>query len=60
MFNVHFLNKLDARRLLLEYTSEISPLLKNFACEGYEELEYDGRERGLTYRPTKIRDDTGF
>lgn len=45
MFNLHFVNKIDSRRLLLEYTTEYSPLLKTFACEGYEELEYDIRER---------------
>lgn len=60
MFNLHFINKIDSRRLLLEYTSEYSPMLKTFACEGYEELEYDARERWLIYKPIKLRDEINF
>lgn len=60
MFNLHFINKIDSRRLLLEYTSENSPMLKTFACEGYEEVEYDIRERWLIYKPIKLRDEINF
>lgn len=60
MFNLHFINKIDSRRLLLEYTSENSPMLKTFACEGYEELEYDIRERWLIYKSIKLRDEINF
>ena len=60
MFNIHLINKIDSRHLLLDYAGANSPLLKTFACEGYEEIEYDGRERWLVYKPAKMRDDINF
>jgi NADH:ubiquinone oxidoreductase subunit C len=40
----------------LDYSFEGNPLLKQFSSIGYDELEYDLRERWLLYKPLKIRD----
>jgi NADH:ubiquinone oxidoreductase subunit C len=37
MYNIFFLNKRDMRKLLLDYTLDINPLLKDYPTEG----EYD-------------------
>ena len=60
MLGVNFHNKLDARRLMLDYAFEGAPLRKSFPCIGFEELEYDARERWLVYRPLKYRDEIDF
>lgn len=60
MLGINFHNKLDARRLMLDYAFEGAPLRKSFPCIGFEELEYDARERWLVYRPLKYRDEIEF
>ncbi len=57
MLGINFKHKLDARRLLLDYTFEGLPLSKQFPTIGFEELEYDPRERWLVYKPVKLRDE---
>lgn len=37
MYNIYFKNKRDARKLLLDYTLDINPMLKDYPTEG----EYD-------------------
>ena len=41
MFGITFYHKWDARRLMVDYSFEGTPLLKQFPAIGYEELEYD-------------------
>lgn len=45
MLGINFTKKLDARRLMLDYAFDGLPLSKNFPAIGYEEIEYDARER---------------
>lgn len=40
MFNINFLNKLDSRNLLLDYSYIGNPLLKSFPVIGFIELSY--------------------
>ena len=60
MLGINFYMKLDARRLLLDYAFEGQPLSKNFPTIGFEEIEYDAREKWLVYKPIKIRDETSL
>lgn len=57
LLGVSFTHKIDARRLMLDYSFIGAPLLKQFPITGYEELEYNGKERWLIYRLLKLRDD---
>src|SRR5687768_16834119 len=41
MFNVQYSNKKDNRSLLLDYSRNESPMLKDFPTEGYYEIYYD-------------------
>lgn len=41
MYGVFFVNSLDSRRLLLEYSSIYNPLLKSFNLESSKELYYN-------------------
>lgn len=55
MFGLTFINKWDARRLMVDYSFEGSPLLKQFPVIGYEELEYDYLDKWLFYRGLKMQ-----
>ena len=50
MFGINFLNKVDSRRLMLDYSFEGCPLLKEFPAVGYEEVVYCSTERWISYR----------
>ena len=45
MYNVYFFNKRDSRKLLLDYTSDINPMLKDFPTEGDTECYFNTFER---------------
>ena len=49
MFNIYFLNKLDSRNLLLDYSYIGNPLLKNFPSIGNVELFYNQSENWFFY-----------
>lgn len=49
MFGIHFLLKEDQRILLLDYSRNEYPLLKDFPCEGYSDIYYNFFENQLTY-----------
>ena len=49
MFGIQYLNKKDNRSLLLDYSRNEFPMLKDFPCEGYYEIYYDFFENKLTY-----------
>ncbi len=55
MLGVNFLYKWDARRLMVDYSFEGVPLLKQFPAVGFEELEYDFYLRWLFYRGVKLQ-----
>lgn len=57
LLGVSFAHKLDARRLMLDYTFEGAPLLKKFPVVGYEELEFGSVARALVYRVLRLRDE---
>jgi hypothetical protein len=45
MFGINFYLKLDARRLMLDYSFGYHPLVKNFPTMGFKEVIYDLRHR---------------
>lgn len=49
MFGVIFNKKKDIRNLLLDYSRNEYPLLKEFPCEGYYDVYYDFFEDQLQY-----------
>lgn len=40
MFKIMYFNKTDCRRLLLDYSKEEYPLLKDFPLEGFNDIFY--------------------
>lgn len=54
MFGVFFYNKLDNRRLLLDYSFTGHPLLKNYPCIGFTELIYSFLISWITLVPTQV------
>lgn len=44
MFNVYFINKRDSRKLLLDYTLDINPMLKDYPTEGEFDCYYSHLE----------------
>lgn len=40
MFKISYLNKTDTRRLLLDYSKQENPLLKDFPTEGFNDVFY--------------------
>ena len=49
MFGINFINKKDNRSLLLDYSRNEFPLLKDFPTEGYYEIYYDFFENKVDY-----------
>lgn len=49
LFAINFIFKKDNRNLLLDYTQNEHPMLKDFPCEGYKDLYYNFIEENLTY-----------
>lgn len=49
MFGISFLNKKDNRSLLLDYSRNEFPLLKDFPTEGFSEIYFDFFENKLNY-----------
>ena len=40
MFKISFLSKVDTRRLLLDYSKQENPLLKDYPVEGFNDVFY--------------------
>ena len=51
MYNVYFINKRDSRKLLLDYTTDISPMLKDYPTEGDVECYFNTFERQVVVEP---------
>lgn len=49
MFGINFLNKKDNRSLLLDYSRNEFPMLKDFPTEGYRDIFYDFFENKIDY-----------
>ena len=49
MFGLNFSNKKDSRPLLLDYSRNEFPMLKDFPCEGYQDIFYNFFENKLTF-----------
>ena len=49
MFGISFINKKDNRSLLLDYSRNEFPMLKDFPTEGYYEIFYDFFENRIDY-----------
>lgn len=49
MYGIFFLNKKDNRSLLLDYSRNEFPMLKDFPTEGFYEIYYDFFENKLNY-----------
>jgi NADH-quinone oxidoreductase subunit C len=56
MFNINFLNKLDSRNLLLDYSYIGYPLLKIFPITGNIELYYNFLKNWISYTPIILKD----
>ncbi|MBK8208549.1 MAG: NADH-quinone oxidoreductase subunit C [Planctomycetes bacterium] len=41
MYGIHFINKRDTRKLLLDYSKNEYPLLKDFPSEGLQEVFFN-------------------
>lgn len=49
MYGIKYNNKKDNRSLLLDYSRNEFPMLKDFPCEGYYEIYYDFFENKVQY-----------
>jgi NADH-quinone oxidoreductase subunit C len=56
MFNINFLNKLDNRNLLLDYSYIGYPLLKVFPITGNVELYYNFLKNWISYTPVILKE----
>lgn len=56
MFNIYFLNKLDNRNLLLDYSYIGNPLLKTFPMIGNVELFYNYSNNWMFYTPIILKE----
>lgn len=56
MFNIYFLNKLDNRNLLLDYSYIGNPLLKSFPMIGNVELFYSYINNWMFYTPIILKE----
>jgi NADH:ubiquinone oxidoreductase subunit C len=49
MYNIQFINKKDSRSLLLDYSRNEFPMLKDFPTEGFYEIYFDFFENKVNY-----------
>ena len=54
MFRISYSLKLDTRRLLLDYSRQENPLLKNFPVEGFSDVFYNFFEDQVTYNESTV------
>ncbi len=51
MFNISYTNKRDCRKLLLDYTLDINPMLKDYPVEGTHDCHYSHIENQVILEP---------
>ncbi len=54
MFRVSYLNKIDTRRLLLDYSKQENPLLKDYPVEGFNDAFYSFFEDQVVYNNSTV------
>ena len=54
MFKVNYMYKTDVRRLLLDYTKQEYPLLKDFPTEGFNDVYYNFFEDQVIYTTNTV------
>lgn len=54
MFKVNYMYKTDVRRLLLDYTKQEYPLLKDFPTEGFNDVYYNFFEDQVVYTTNTV------
>lgn len=57
MFGIIFINNMDLRRILSDYSFEGYPLKKDFPLTGFVELQYDDNLLALKYVPVELAQD---
>lgn len=48
MYNIQYVNKRDCRKLLLDYTLDVNPMLKNYPTEGEFDCYFSNTENQIT------------
>jgi len=54
MFKINYSHKTDIRRLLLDYTKQEHPLLKDFPTEGFNDVYYNFFEDQVVYTKNTV------
>ena len=54
MFRVSYNNKIDTRRLLLDYSKQENPLLKDYPTEGFNDVFYSFFEDQVVYNNSTV------
>ena len=54
MFHVSYNNKIDSRRLLLDYSKKENPLLKDYPTEGFSDTFYNFFEDQVVYNTSTV------
>ena len=54
MFGIQYTAKVDTRRLLLDYSKQENPLLKDYPCEGFNDVFYNFFEDQVVFNQTTV------
>ena len=54
MFKISYQNKIDTRRLLLDYSKQENPLLKDYPVEGFNDFFYNFFEDQVTFNNNTV------
>ncbi len=54
MFGINYTFKNDIRKLLLDYSKNENPMLKDFPCEGYSDVFYNVFEEQVTFHANDV------
>jgi NADH:ubiquinone oxidoreductase subunit C len=54
MFKISYQNKIDTRRLLLDYSKQENPLLKDYPSEGFNDFFYNFFEDQVTFNNSTV------
>lgn len=54
MFRITYNNKTDTRRLLLDYSKQENPLLKDYPVEGFNDVFYNFFEDQVVYTNSTV------
>jgi NADH:ubiquinone oxidoreductase subunit C len=54
MYGINFIFKKDFRKLLLDYSKNENPMLKDFPCEGISDVYYNFFESQINYVQNEV------